>query len=104
MQGVMQTWTRRVPPPQHRRAPASASAYLLLGGLYAAMLALSSAALVTGFTSYDEVAELARFVFGVFGLVAAVHAARRTALRPRLRQAWGAVAACFAVLVVSTPL
>ncbi|MEU4420447.1 GGDEF domain-containing protein [Actinoplanes sp. NPDC024001] len=100
----MQTWTRRVPPPRHRRAPAPAAAYLLLGGLYVTMVALSGTALVTGFASYDRVAELARFAFGVFGLVAAVRAARTTALPPRLRQAWGAVAACFAVLVASTPV
>ncbi|MEV6305537.1 GGDEF domain-containing protein [Actinoplanes sp. NPDC051861] len=100
----MSTWTRRVPPPRHRRTPPLGSAYLLLAVLYVTMMVFSATALLAGMAEYDTVAEVARFAFGVFGLVAAVRAARLPALPDRLRQAWGAVAACFAVLVTSAPL
>ncbi|GAA4950623.1 GGDEF domain-containing protein [Actinoplanes utahensis] len=55
-------------------------------------------------TWYEQIAEGTRFALGVFGVAAAVRAARTRTLPPRLRQAWGAVAACFAVLVVTVPL
>jgi diguanylate cyclase (GGDEF)-like protein len=79
-------------------------AYLAVGLTCAAMLAASAVNLAEPFAWYEPAAESARFAVGLFGLVAAVRAARTPGLPPRLRQAWGAVAACFAVLVVSVPL
>ena len=55
-------------------------------------------------TWYEQIADGTRFTLGVVGVAAAVRAARTRALPPRLRQAWGAVAACFAVLVVTVPM
>lgn len=79
-------------------------AYLGLGALYLAALAVSVVNFASELSWYEPAAEVARLSFGVFGLVAAVRAARMPALPPRLRQAWGAVAACFATLVVAVPL
>ncbi|MGX6607708.1 diguanylate cyclase domain-containing protein [Micromonosporaceae bacterium Da 78-11] len=79
-------------------------AHLGLALLYAVVLALSTTALRTGSAPYETVAELARFTFGLIGLVAAVRAARGPALPPRARQAWRVVAASFAVLVSTPPL
>jgi diguanylate cyclase (GGDEF)-like protein len=94
-----------MPPPRHRRpARGLPPAYLGLGVLYLAALAVSAVNLVSALSWYEPAAEVARISFGVFGLAAAVRAARMPALPPRLRQAWGAVAACFATLVVAVPL
>ncbi|WP_433824830.1 diguanylate cyclase domain-containing protein [Actinoplanes sp. CA-015351] len=94
----MHTWTNRVPEP---RLPSGS--YLALGLLYvAAMFGLAGSAAATDVNEW--VAEAARFSFGVFGLIAAVRAARLPHLAPRLRQAWGAVAGCFAILVISVPV
>ncbi|WP_229070391.1 GGDEF domain-containing protein [Actinoplanes sp. DH11] len=88
----MHTWTPRVPPPRWTTA-----VFVALGVLYAvAMVGLASDAGAL-------LAEGARFGFGLLGLLAAIRASRLPHLPPRLRQAWGAVAACFAVLVVSVP-
>ncbi|MDI6102210.1 GGDEF domain-containing protein [Actinoplanes sp. NEAU-A12] len=78
--------------------------YLAAGALYAVVLALSAVNLFAPVAWYESAAEAARFAFAVFGLVAAVRAARMPQLPPRLRQAWGAVAACFSALVVAVPL
>ncbi|MEV4282609.1 GGDEF domain-containing protein [Actinoplanes xinjiangensis] len=75
-----------------------------LGVLYLAALAVSLADLFSALSWYEPVAESARVAFGLFGLVAAVRVARTPNLPARLRQAWGAVAACFATLVVTVPL
>ncbi|BBH70425.1 hypothetical protein ACTI_71100 [Actinoplanes sp. OR16] len=93
----MHTWTTRVPSPRRL-----SGAYIGLGVLYvAAMLGLAgSSALPEDFMA----AEAARFAFGLFGVSAAVRAARLPHLPRRLRQAWAAVAGCFAVLVVSAPV
>jgi diguanylate cyclase (GGDEF)-like protein len=98
------TASRRMPFRHRRPARAVPPAYLILGLLYLAVLVPSGVNLVTELSWYEAAAELARFSFGVFGLVAAVRAARTAKLPARLRQAWGAVAACFAVLVVTVPL
>ncbi|MFF5081877.1 diguanylate cyclase domain-containing protein [Actinoplanes sp. NPDC000266] len=71
------------------------AAALCLGLLYALVLALSVSALFTGYRHYDDVAEIARSVFGLIGLVAAIQASRRAG------PAWRAVALSFMVLVVS---
>ncbi|KUL31926.1 GGDEF domain-containing protein [Actinoplanes awajinensis] len=81
----MRIWTKRVP-----------TVHLVLGLLYAAMLVLSGA-----LSDNEHVGQGARMVFGTIGLVAALRAAREPALLPRLRQAWRAIAVCFAVLVAS---
>ncbi|WP_231953856.1 GGDEF domain-containing protein [Actinoplanes derwentensis] len=78
--------------------------YPAFGLLYLAALIPSALNLVTSLSWYEQAAEAARFAFGVFGLAAAVRAARMPSLPARLRQAWGAVAACFAALVVAIPL
>jgi diguanylate cyclase (GGDEF)-like protein len=94
-----------MPPSRHRRpARGLPPAVLGLGVLYLTALAISAVNLASALSWYEPVAEVARISFGVFGLVAAVRAARMPALPPRLRQAWGAVAACFATLVVAVPL
>ncbi|MEV0900274.1 GGDEF domain-containing protein [Actinoplanes sp. NPDC049802] len=101
----MRTRSRHVPPSRHRRpARGLPPVYAGLGLLYAVILVLSGFNLVDDFAWYGQAAQGARFAFGVFGVVAAVRAARMPALPPRLRQAWGAVAACFATLVVTVPL
>ena len=98
----MHTRSRRA---RHRRpARVLPPVHLTAALLYAAVLALSAINLFTPVGWYEPVAEGARFTVGVFGLVAAVRAARTPGLPPRLRQAWGAVAACFSVLVVTVPL
>jgi diguanylate cyclase (GGDEF)-like protein len=86
----MGIWKRPVP-----------AAHLCLVLLYAATLAASTVALHNGLLPYKVVAEVARFVFGLIGLVAAVRALHGPALPPRARQAWRAVAVSFAVLVAS---
>ncbi|HWS39428.1 MAG TPA: GGDEF domain-containing protein, partial [Actinoplanes sp.] len=97
--------TRRTPPARHRRSAPGVPAILpAFGLLYLAVLFPSVLNLFTSLSWYEQSAEAARFVFGVFGLAAAVRAARAPALPARLRQAWGAVAACFATLVVAVPL
>ncbi|MEU8244528.1 diguanylate cyclase [Actinoplanes missouriensis] len=91
----MHTWTNRVAP--------SRASYRALGLLYAlAMIALIGIDL--GPDNNEWIAETARFGFGVFGVVAALHAARLPDLPARLRRAWTAVAGCFGVLVVSVPV
>ncbi|WP_433789939.1 diguanylate cyclase domain-containing protein [Actinoplanes sp. CA-252034] len=101
----MHTRSRGTPSSRHRRpAGGLPPAYLGLGALYLAALVVSVVNLASALSWYEPAAEVARLSFGVFGLVAAVRAARMPSLPPRLRQAWGAVAACFATLVVSVPL
>ncbi|BCJ46851.1 hypothetical protein GCM10010168_36270 [Actinoplanes ianthinogenes] len=78
----MHTWIRRVPP-----------VHAVLGLLFAGFVLLLSARV--------DVVEVARLVFGVIGMIAAIRAARSAALLPRLRQAWRAVAVSLAVLVAS---
>ncbi|WP_255658261.1 GGDEF domain-containing protein [Actinoplanes sp. L3-i22] len=75
--------------------------HLALGVLYVTVLALSTGTLRGGSVSYEQVAEGARVVFGVIGMVAAIRAARAPALLPRLRQAWRAVTVSLAVLILS---
>jgi diguanylate cyclase (GGDEF)-like protein len=75
-----------------------------LGVLYLAALVIFVADLFSALSWYQPAAEAARVAFGLFGLVAAVRVARMPNLPTRLRQAWGAVAACFATLVVTVPL
>jgi diguanylate cyclase (GGDEF)-like protein len=79
-------------------------AYVGLSLLYVAMLAVSAAALRTGFLPYVGVAEFARVVFGAIGLLAANRASRSPKLAPRARNAWRAMAVSFAVLVVTPAL
>lgn len=67
----MHAWNRRVPP-----------VHLALGVLYVTVLALSTGTLRGGSVSYEQVAEGARVVFGVIGMVAAIRAARAPALLP----------------------
>ncbi|GAA2879808.1 hypothetical protein Acy02nite_26420 [Actinoplanes cyaneus] len=86
----MHIWNRRVP-----------AIHLVLGLLYVAVLLLSTAALRAGLAPYEQVAEGARVVFGVIGMVAAIRASRAPALLPRLRQAWRAVTVSLAVLIAS---
>ncbi|MFC4071574.1 diguanylate cyclase domain-containing protein [Actinoplanes subglobosus] len=101
----MHTRSRRTPPSRHRRPVRGLPpVYLGLVLLYLAALAPSTINLFSSLSWYEPAAELARLSFGMFGLVAAVRAARMPALPPRLRQAWGAVAACFATLVVAVPV
>jgi diguanylate cyclase (GGDEF)-like protein len=98
------TASRRTAPRHRHPARALPPAYLALGALYLAVLVPSGINLFTELSWYEPAAETARFAFGVFGLVAAVRAARLPRLPARLRQAWGAVAACFSILVVTVPL
>ncbi|WP_433306977.1 diguanylate cyclase domain-containing protein [Actinoplanes sp. CA-030573] len=70
-------------------------AHLLLGLLYAVLLVLATGSL------RHNVAELARVLFGLIGLVAAGRAARGPGLATRGRRAWTAVAVSFAVLVTA---
>jgi diguanylate cyclase (GGDEF)-like protein len=94
-----------MPPSRHRREyHGLPPACLGLGVLYLTALTISAVNLASALSWYEPAAEVARIAFGVFGLVAAVRAARMPVLPPRLRQAWGAVAACFATLVVAVPL
>lgn len=82
----------------HKRVP---PVHLALGVLYVVVLFLSTAALRADFFSNEQVAEGARVLFGVIGMVAAIRAAREPALHPRLRQAWRAVTVSLAVLILS---
>ncbi|WP_436519557.1 diguanylate cyclase domain-containing protein [Actinoplanes sp. HUAS TT8] len=86
----MHSWTKRVPP-----------VHLALGVLYVAVLILSTAALHGESAPYEQVAEGARVVFGLIGMVYAIRAARQPALLPRLRQAWRAITVSLAVLIAS---
>ncbi|MFF5288371.1 GGDEF domain-containing protein [Paractinoplanes globisporus] len=89
----MRTWMHRVP-----------VAHLALGALYAVMLVLAAASSRTGGLRTVDVAEIARALFGLIGLAAAVWAAGSRDLAPRAHRAWLAVAVSFAVLVVSPAL
>ena len=81
-----------------RRVPV---AHLCLGVLYVVMLVLATGSLRTGGLRSDDVAEIARVLFGLIGLAAAVRAARSRDLDRHAHRAWLAVAVSFAVLVVS---
>jgi len=81
-----------------RRVPV---AHLCLGVLYVVMLALATGSLRAGSLRSDDVAEIARVLFGLIGLAAAVRAARSRDLDRRAHRAWLTVAVSFAVLVVS---
>ncbi|MEU4561918.1 diguanylate cyclase [Actinoplanes sp. NPDC023936] len=91
----MHTWTNRVPP--------SRASYRALGLLYAVTTA-ALLAVDAGGGDEEWIAETARFGFGVFGMLAALRAARLPDLPARLRRAWTAVAGCFGVLVLSVPV
>ncbi|MEU8664887.1 hypothetical protein, partial [Actinoplanes philippinensis] len=74
----MDTPSRRTEPSRPRH-PASElpPAYLGLGALYLAALATSTVNLLSPLSWYEPAAEAARISFSVFGLIAAVRAARR---------------------------
>lgn len=75
--------------------------HLALGVLYVAVLLLSTAALRGDAAPYEQVAEGARVLFGLIGMVFAIRASRAPALLPRLRLAWRAVIVSLAVLIAS---
>ena len=83
------------------RAPRVSVAQLLLGVLYAALLVLATTGMHPGGVGHRTMAEAARVLFGLIGLVAAVRAARDPGLPRRAHRAWQAVAVSFAVLVAS---